>query len=46
MVKARVDENDVLQATRQQHGSARMDQIRYAILERTGGIIVIPKRAA
>lgn len=41
--KERVDEGDVLQAARQSHGLERMEQIKYAILEKTGGISVIPK---
>jgi uncharacterized membrane protein YcaP (DUF421 family) len=45
MSKARVDEDDVLQAARQLQGLERLDQIRYAVLERTGGITIIPKRA-
>jgi uncharacterized membrane protein YcaP (DUF421 family) len=41
--KARVDEEDVLMAARESHGLERMDQIKYAVLERSGGITVIPK---
>jgi uncharacterized membrane protein YcaP (DUF421 family) len=43
MKKARVDEADVLTAGRELHGLERMDQIKYAVLERSGGISVIPK---
>lgn len=43
MRKERVDESDVLTAARVMHGLARMDQIKYAILERSGGISIIPK---
>ena len=46
MKRARIDEADVLHAARQQQGLARLEQIQYAILERTGGISVIPKDAA
>ncbi len=46
MQRARVDEADVLQAARQPLLLARLDQIQYAILERTDGISVIPKDAA
>lgn len=42
MKKARVDEDDILESARQSHGLERMDQVRYAVLERTGGISVIP----
>ncbi len=43
MLKERVDEDDVLHAARQAHGLERLDQIRYAILESSGGITVIPR---
>lgn len=39
---AGVDEDDVLLAARTLHGLERMDQIRYAIVERTGEISVVP----
>jgi uncharacterized membrane protein YcaP (DUF421 family) len=38
-----IDEDDVLQAARQLQGLERMEQIKYAVLERNGGITVIPK---
>jgi uncharacterized membrane protein YcaP (DUF421 family) len=41
--KARVDEGDVLSAARRLQGLDRMDQIKYAVLERDGGITVIPQ---
>ncbi len=44
MARERIDEDDVLTAARQLHGLERMDQIKYAILERSGGISVIPRR--
>lgn len=44
--KARVDEEDILTSARQLQGLERMDQIKYAVLERSGGISVIPKQAA
>jgi len=43
MAKARVDEQDVLTAARHLQGIERLDQIRYAVLERSGGISIIPK---
>ncbi|MCG3115215.1 MAG: DUF421 domain-containing protein [Candidatus Manganitrophus sp. SA1] len=46
MDKARVDESDILTAARERLGLERMDQIKYAVLERSGGISIIPKRAA
>ena len=44
MDKARVDELDILQAARQQEGLERLDQIKYAVLERSGGISVVPRQ--
>lgn len=44
MEKARVDEEDVLAAARESQGLKHMDQIEYAVLERSGGISVVPKR--
>jgi uncharacterized membrane protein YcaP (DUF421 family) len=43
MRKARVDESDVMEAARRLQGIERMDQIRYAVLEVSGGITVIPR---
>ncbi len=44
MKKVRVDEEDVLIAARVLQGLERMDQIKYAVLERNGGISIIPKQ--
>lgn len=46
MTKERIDEGDVLIAAREAHGLERMDQIKYAVLERSGGISIIPKPSA
>ena len=46
MDRARVDERDILQAARQSQGLARLDEIKYAVLERDGAISVVPKQAA
>lgn len=46
MARARVDEQDVLTAARHLQGIERLDQIRYAVLERSGGISIIPKQGA
>jgi uncharacterized membrane protein YcaP (DUF421 family) len=43
MRKARVDESDILTASRATQGLERMDEIKYAILERSGGISIVPK---
>ncbi len=45
MEKARVDEEDILSSARQLQGLERMDQIKYAVLERSGGISIVPKQA-
>ncbi len=42
MKKSRVDEADVLEAARRLQGLERMEQIKYAVLERNGGITIIP----
>lgn len=41
MRRARVDEADILAAARELRGIGRLDQIKYAILERNGGITII-----
>ncbi|WP_241357632.1 YetF domain-containing protein [Escherichia coli] len=46
MQKTRVDESDILEAARELRGLERMDQIKYAVLERSGSITIIPKEAA
>lgn len=40
---ARVDERDVLTAARETQGLERMDQIKYAVLETSGGISILPR---
>src|SRR6185503_6666306 len=44
MLKERVDEEDILSAAREHQGLEKMDDIKYAILERDGHITIIPKR--
>ena len=44
MKRARVDEAEVLLVARERQGLQRMDQIMYAVLERTGEISIIPKK--
>ncbi|ENA28715.1 MULTISPECIES: DUF421 domain-containing protein [Pseudomonas] len=41
--KVRLAEEDLLEAARTTHGLERMDQIKYAILEKNGAISIIPK---
>ena len=44
MNRERVDANDILEAAREQQGLERLDQIRYAVLERSGKISIVPRR--
>jgi uncharacterized membrane protein YcaP (DUF421 family) len=46
MKAARVDEEDVLASARAVHGIERLEQIKYAVLERDGGISIVPKAEA
>ena len=41
--KERVDEADILESARELKGLMRMDQIKYAILEKDGTITIIPQ---
>ncbi|HJR61461.1 MAG TPA: YetF domain-containing protein [Vicinamibacterales bacterium] len=38
----RIDLSDVLAAAREHHGLERLEQIKYAVLERSGGISIVP----
>ena len=44
MEKTKVDEEDVLHAARQSYGIERMDQVKYAVLEKDGSISIIPMK--
>lgn len=44
MDKLKVDEEDIIEAAREQEGIATLDEIRYAVLERHGQISIIPRR--
>ncbi|GMU24429.1 MAG: hypothetical protein AMXMBFR13_45030 [Phycisphaerae bacterium] len=44
MAHARVDEEDILTDARRLQGIERLDQIKYAVLERSGGISIIPRK--
>ncbi|KQQ55724.1 hypothetical protein ASF84_10345 [Pseudomonas sp. Leaf127] len=46
MQEARVTEEDVLEAARTGQGLVRLEQIRYAIIERNGTISIIPAQQA
>ena len=43
MAHERVDVEDVLAAAREHHGLERLDQVKYAVLERSGGITIVPR---
>ena len=43
MDKVRVDEDDILEAARACQGLERLDQIKYAVLERSGDITIVPQ---
>ena len=45
MVKSRLTEDDVLAKARELQGLERLDQIKCAVLERSGGITVVPQDA-
>ncbi|MEI6948243.1 YetF domain-containing protein [Paraflavisolibacter sp. H34] len=42
MKKVKVDEEDIMEAARLNQGLERMEQIKYAVLERDGSISIIP----
>jgi uncharacterized membrane protein YcaP (DUF421 family) len=42
MARERLDKDDIMEAARRQMGLERFEQVRFAILERTGGISIIP----
>ncbi|GIK96441.1 MAG: DUF421 domain-containing protein [Alphaproteobacteria bacterium] len=43
MRRARIDDEDVLEAARSSRGLERLDQIKYAVLEISGGISIVPR---
>ena len=45
MRKARVDESDILESARALQGLERLNQIKYAIVERSGQITIVPKQS-
>jgi uncharacterized membrane protein YcaP (DUF421 family) len=40
----RLDEEDILSAAREQQGIERLEDIKQAVLERSGGISIVPRR--
>lgn len=45
MQLAHVDEQDVLEAARAAHGLETMQQVKYAVVERSGEISIVPKKS-
>ena len=45
MRNVNVDLGDILEAARMMHGLERLEQIRYAVLEKDGSISIIPERS-
>ena len=43
MHRMRVDAPDILEQARELHGIERMDQVRYAVMERDGHISIVPR---
>lgn len=43
MKREHIDDEDILEAARSTQGLARLDQIKYAVLERNGEISIIPR---
>lgn len=46
MNKSRLSDYDILEEARRQQGLERMEQVKYAILEKGGGISIIPMEGA
>lgn len=44
--KERIDKADILATARKDHGLERLDQIKYAVLERDGTISIVPREGA
>src|SRR5215208_1658094 len=44
MDKERIDESDILSAAREHQGLERLEQIKYAVVEQSGRITVVPKQ--
>ena len=43
MAKSHISEEDILTAARQAHGVESMAEVKYAVLDRDGGISVVPR---
>lgn len=44
MARAHIDEEEILTVARQAHGREGIDQVKYAVLEKDGGITIVPRR--
>jgi uncharacterized membrane protein YcaP (DUF421 family) len=42
--KTRVSEDDILEQARRQWGVGTLDDVRYAVLERSGSLSIVPRR--
>lgn len=42
MDRSRIDKQEILVAARELHGLERIEQIKFAVLERSGGISIVP----
>lgn len=42
--RERIDEHDIIEAARETHGLERIDQIKFAVLEKNGQITIIPMK--
>lgn len=46
MDRSRIDEQEILVAARELHGLERIEQIKFAVLERSGGISIVPAESS
>jgi uncharacterized membrane protein YcaP (DUF421 family) len=46
MIKEHVSEGDIMSSARETQGLANLDQIKYAIMETSGGISIVPKASS
>jgi uncharacterized membrane protein YcaP (DUF421 family) len=43
MTRVRIDEDEIMESARQSQGIERLEQIKHAVLERTGNISIVPR---
>ncbi len=46
MKRVRIAEDDIMQSARQSQGLERLDQVKHAVLERAGGISIVPRSSS